>query len=145
MQQPDLLHGTIPSAILRQCLGPAIRLRSTILDRIKRRGPDWCNYVRLKDGREFVDDQDGMPFFTMDREARVSNRARRSTGAGAKVFAAARGAEGPHKKRNWRHASCIKLVKNIDISIDFGRLTYQSPKTSESCGLKRQTKCGDGS
>ncbi len=98
MQQPDLLHdvvdpfetagallyqhpglinlsvengGTIPSVILRQCIARAIRQRSTIVDRITREGPDWCRYVRLKDGGEFVDDETGVPFFTMEVHDRV--------------------------------------------------------------------------
>lgn len=98
MQQPDLLHdvldpfetatallyqhpglinlsvengGTIPSVILRQCIGRAIRQRSTIVDRITREGPEWCRYVRLKDGDEFVDDENGVPFFTMEVHDRV--------------------------------------------------------------------------
>jgi hypothetical protein len=98
MQRPDLLHdvldpfetaaallyqhpglinlsvengGTIPSVILRQCIGRAIRQRSTIVDRIQRYGSEWCRYVRLKDGDEFVNDENGVPFLTMELHDRV--------------------------------------------------------------------------
>jgi hypothetical protein len=98
MQRPDLLHdvldpfetaasllyqhpglinlsvengGTIPSVILRQCIGRAIHQRSTIVDRIRRHAADWCRYVRLKDGEEFVNDENGVPFLTMEVHERV--------------------------------------------------------------------------
>lgn len=98
MQRPDLLHdvldpfetavallyqhpglinlsvengGTIPSVILRQCIGRAIQQRSTIVDRIQRHGSEWCRYVRLKDGEEFVNDENGVPFLTMELHDRV--------------------------------------------------------------------------
>jgi hypothetical protein len=98
MQRPDLLHdildpfetatallyqhpglinlsvengGTIPSVILRQCIGRAVRQRSTIVDRITRLGPAWCKYVRLKDGEEFVKDENGVPFLTMEMNKSV--------------------------------------------------------------------------
>jgi hypothetical protein len=98
LQEPDLLHdvfdpfetaaallyqhpglislsaengGTIPSVLLRQCIGRAIQQRSTIVDRIRRLGPAWCRYVRLKDGQDFVVDDDGKPFFTMEVAERV--------------------------------------------------------------------------
>lgn len=70
-QHPGLINlsvdkgGTIPSFILRKCIGDGIHAKSMILNRIKRAGPEWCSYVRLRDESGYIDDKDG-PLFTME-------------------------------------------------------------------------------
>jgi hypothetical protein len=70
-QHPGLINlsvdkgGTIPSFILRKCIGDAINAKSLILNRIKRAGENWCSFVRLRDESGTIDDKDG-PLFTME-------------------------------------------------------------------------------
>jgi hypothetical protein len=71
-QHPSLINlsvengGTVPSVILHQCIGRAFTRSSTLVDRIKERGPNWVAHLRLKDGDEFLVDENGAPYFTTE-------------------------------------------------------------------------------